>query len=370
MDYDQYQADATKKKEIQDIESQMSQMGGPGDNWGGEGEAAFKRLQERHRQLVEGYTPTNAPAATPAAAPAVQAPATIADIMAKPPEQMTPQELQAATKASQDLLRAKQLVGTARSYGDDATDTLNKMQTAASPLAADTAQKTGTLATTGAIRGARTAGLSKAQAAQTAASQTGGTVMGSYLQDLQNQKANYLRSAESMQQGALGLGSLASQEKQLELQKYGIDTSADIQRAQLGQQQKQYEDQQAWNKANSFLVGIGALLGGAGSLVKSDERVKHDVSTGYGMLDEVVSRVKPHLFKYNQEHEMGEPETERLGIMAQDLEETPLDYMVTPDEEGVKRVDTGQLTLANTAMISELSDKLDRALSYIKKGGR
>jgi hypothetical protein len=52
--------------------------------------------------------------------------------------------------------------------------------------------------------------------------------------------------------------------------------------------------------------------------------------------------------------------------MAQDLEKTPLASTVVTGTDGYKRVDTGQLTLGNTAMITELSDKLDKVFQYLK----
>ena len=51
--------------------------------------------------------------------------------------------------------------------------------------------------------------------------------------------------------------------------------------------------------------------------------------------------------------------------MAQDLEKTPLANTVQEGQDGVKRVDTGRMTMANTAMISDLSRKLDKALEYM-----
>lgn len=264
--------------------------------------------------------------------------------------------------------RSQQIAGASQSFGQNATETNKLAQESASGLARDTAEKVGGMATSGAMRGARTAGLSKAQAAQVGAGQTGNAIMGSYLQDLSQNKANYLRAAEGFQQGALGLGSLSNQRDATQVQREGIQAQTASANAQLAQQKQQWEADQGWRTFSGILGGVGAFASGIGAIF-SDKEVKHDLSSGYGMLEHVTSKVKPYLFKYNKSHETGKPETERLGVMAQDLEQSPLEYVVEKDQDGVKRVDAGQLTMANTAMISELAQKVDKALQFLKNRG-
>ncbi len=56
-----------------------------------------------------------------------------------------------------------------------------------------------------------------------------------------------------------------------------------------------------------------------------------------------------------------------FGVEAQDLEKTPLASVVMDTPQG-KMVDTRHLTTANTAMISELSKKVDTLANYLKAG--
>ena len=114
------------------------------------------------------------------------------------------------------------------------------------------------------------------------------------------------------------------------------------------------------------LLGTGLSAGAALlPLAFSDKNSKTDIKDGYGILEQVMKSVSPKMFKYKDG--FGEDSSKpRVGVMAQDLEKTPLSSTVVTGPDGYKRVDTGQLTLGNTAMITELSDKLDKVFQYLK----
>jgi hypothetical protein len=78
------------------------------------------------------------------------------------------------------------------------------------------------------------------------------------------------------------------------------------------------------------------------------------------MLEHVVKNVPAKYYKYKGDS------AERSGIMAQDLEKTPLKSAVVNTPAG-KAIDTRQLTTANTGMISSLGKKLDEVVDYLKK---
>jgi len=138
----------------------------------------------------------------------------------------------------------------------------------------------------------------------------------------------------------------------LDMQKYGIDKNYQAQKNQIDQQNQ-----------NNLFGGIGAGLSAA-ALLFSDENVKTDIKDGYGILERVASVVNPKTFKVKPEAGgTGETDT---GILAQDLEKTPLASTVVDTPEG-KMVDTRKLTTANTGMLSELSKKVDTLYSFLKE---
>lgn len=149
--------------------------------------------------------------------------------------------------------------------------------------------------------------------------------------------------------GPMALG-YSGQDLQKVLAKMGIDW----QKLQAGQ-----------NQQGQWLQAGAAALPWVLSLFTSDKNKKTDIRDGSGVLDEVANSVRGAKYKYKgSDHE-------EYGVMAQDLEKTPLASTVFDTPDG-KKVDTQRLTTANTAMISELSrkndelaNKLDKALAYI-----
>lgn len=96
--------------------------------------------------------------------------------------------------------------------------------------------------------------------------------------------------------------------------------------------------------------------------IASDKNLKTDIKDGKGMLSSVANAVKGKTYSYKSSPDRGE-----YGIIAQDLEKTPLKSTVIDTPQG-KMVDTRRLTTANTGMISELSDKLDKVIGMINSG--
>jgi len=107
----------------------------------------------------------------------------------------------------------------------------------------------------------------------------------------------------------------------------------------------------------------GGFLSGIASLIPSDKNVKYDIHDDDYLLKSVADAIRGKSFKY-KEGTPGAMGQEEHGIIAQDLEKTPLKSTVMDTTKG-KMIDTGRLTTANTSMIADLSRKLDKALSYI-----
>lgn len=107
----------------------------------------------------------------------------------------------------------------------------------------------------------------------------------------------------------------------------------------------------ATNAQQGFLGNMEKL---GGQWLKSDEKTKKDIKHPMDILDAVVSTVKPYAYKYKGSN------TERIGPMAQDLEKSPLAYTVQTGPDGLKRVDTEALTMANTSLITKLAEELKK----------
>ena len=134
----------------------------------------------------------------------------------------------------------------------------------------------------------------------------------------------------------------------LDMQKYAADKNYQMQQKQLDQQNQN----NMWNAAGTGLSFAAMLF--------SDKDLKEDIKDGYGILDRVTRAVGPKTFRMK-----GDGETQ-VGVMAQDLEKTPLASTVVDTPEG-KMVDTRKLTTANTAMLSDLSKKVDTLYSFLKE---
>jgi len=105
--------------------------------------------------------------------------------------------------------------------------------------------------------------------------------------------------------------------------------------------------------------GVAAFLPSVLPYILSDKTKKTEIRDANGLVDSVADVVRGKYYEYK-----GKPGKGEVGVMAQDLEKTPLASAVKDTPNG-KMVDTQRLTMGNTAMISELAQKLDKALSYL-----
>ena len=92
-------------------------------------------------------------------------------------------------------------------------------------------------------------------------------------------------------------------------------------------------------------------------------------ATSKEVLESLLKNVKPVTYKYKPGFEQLKPEgTPRMGVLAQDLEKTPLKDTVVDTPQG-KQLDVGQLTANNTALIIELASQV-KALQDQLKGAK
>ena len=119
----------------------------------------------------------------------------------------------------------------------------------------------------------------------------------------------------------------------------------------------------------------GALIDAGSSVLQSvvnskmqasDERLKNIFGENEDII-KIFSKINAIEFKYNDEakeipdaEEHGVDDDLHLGIKAQDLEKNPLtESAVSEDEHGHKMVNTDELTMANSAVISEICKRLE-----------
>ena len=128
-------------------------------------------------------------------------------------------------------------------------------------------------------------------------------------------------------------------------------------------------DAASGNNTNGALIdaGSGVLQSVVNSKMQSsDERLKNIFGDNEDII-KIFSKINAIEFKYNDKakeipggEEKGIDEDLHLGIKAQDLEKSPLTASaVSEDESGNKIVDTKELTMTNSAVLSEICKRLE-----------
>lgn len=105
-------------------------------------------------------------------------------------------------------------------------------------------------------------------------------------------------------------------------------------------------------------------VGASDSNLKNKERLER-LFGGDGAID-AFSKIDAYVYKYNDkakelypDGDRGIDDSQHFGPMAQDLAQNPITSgTVHEDDNGYLMVDTRQLTLTNTAMISQLARKV------------
>ena len=120
---------------------------------------------------------------------------------------------------------------------------------------------------------------------------------------------------------------------------------------------------------------FGMNIGNIGTALGSDERLKEIY--GDSISDRIIedfARIAAIDFTYNDKakalygKESGVDDKEHTGVKAQDLEQTDTTKaVVEEDDNGFKKVDTEQLTMTNTAAISELARRVLTLETAIKE---
>ena len=115
----------------------------------------------------------------------------------------------------------------------------------------------------------------------------------------------------------------------------------------------------------------GKMIQGAGAGAASDKNLKDvdKTSTTADIIEKAYKGLDDIIYRYNQKGQaLGEDDKLRAGVTAQSLKGSILESNVFEDpESGYLKVDTAQQTLANTAAIKILFEKIDELEKLIKK---
>jgi hypothetical protein len=114
---------------------------------------------------------------------------------------------------------------------------------------------------------------------------------------------------------------------------------------------------------------LGAAMGGLG-LALSDERKKQSVKAGEQAATSFLSAIQPKTYEYSpagMQSGMAAPGT-HLGVMAQDLERTPVGRAAVQNTPAGKVVDYGQLGGTMLAGLAALNSRLNKVESTAQSG--
>lgn len=137
-----------------------------------------------------------------------------------------------------------------------------------------------------------------------------------------------------------------------------------IAEALSGKAAQQTARQNAKSAFVGSLIGAGGSVG-AGMLSKSDERSKNIEDTPPDM-DKFLETLKPLMFKYKDENSAGAARGENVGVVAQDVEKTPVGKTMVKNTSEGKMLDMQKgfgVILAALAALHDKDKELEKQVS-------
>ena len=214
---------------------------------------------------------------------------------------------------------------------------------------------------------AQTTAANRAQAFGQAASARGGA-----MNQASAQRAALYAGANTNQQAAGQGATLRAQEQQAAMNQYQAGLQAQ-QNAELNRQMgmaqnqvgylnaqtaRQAERNKEENQAKQGMLGMGSsvIMGGLGG---SDERMKHDIGPADKMIEDFLSHISSKRYEYNPG--MGDGPGMRVGVMAQDLEKSPVGRtLVERGDDGMRYVETQRrLPMLLLAALADVHKRLE-----------
>jgi hypothetical protein len=243
-----------------------------------------------------------------------------------------------------------------QSMGANAADYMRLGQEAAQANANQSANAAATQGTQAALQAARSSGLNKGQAALAAGQQAGNIYTGAYQQGLESGQNRYQEAAGQL--AGQGQNMAGRQQAAMNTQLGAAGTQAGIGAQQQGAAAD--TSRQTWGTIGTAAGAIGQVAG-----LLSDERCKDNVETVDSMRGKlkgldvmaIARKIRPVSFEYKSE--VANP-GEKVGVIAQDLEKTALSGVVKEGPDGLKRIDTEELTPALLNMVIQLANEVSR----------
>lgn len=252
--------------------------------------------------------------------------------------------------------------GARESLGTNAADYVQKANAAAQGQAGQEASAASVEGAKNALMAARTAGLNRGQAAVQAGQQATQNYAGTLNNSLQLARQMYQNASQQFanQGTALAARGMNYQQAGQNARQFGYNA-----RNQGNQQNLASAAQSAQAGGNT----ISGLASGAAMLLSDknqkagivDSRLVDKVRGAPGAvltpdLDQLIAKVKPVDYVYKAGS--GEdPNLQRKGVLAQDLEKTSMGDNVKDTPQG-KMIDAGQQTMSNTNLIVQLAQEL------------
>lgn len=114
---------------------------------------------------------------------------------------------------------------------------------------------------------------------------------------------------------------------------------------------------QAGQRYGEGVKGVFDTAGHVASFFMSDERIKENIDPAEEDIEVFLSKLKPYKWDYKDPGKYGEGK--RYGVMAQDMEKSPIGKsFISEDEEGVKRIDYGSAQSTMMAILKDLHDRV------------
>lgn len=168
--------------------------------------------------------------------------------------------------------------------------------------------------------------------------------------------------SQANQQAATDAVQLGTQARLAEQQQ----ATDQLSNAILGSSSQSIGKQQSEGQAESSRIGrFGQVAGGIGTAIAaSDKNSKENISDSGGEARDLLDHLKGKLYEYKDD---SNGDGVHVGIMAQDLEKSPLGRSMVIDDGGMKKVDFGKGFGAVLAAVTEIDDKLKKLESKGKK---
>jgi len=142
----------------------------------------------------------------------------------------------------------------------------------------------------------------------------------------------------------------------------GLDQQRFQNQMMITEGRAQSERDRAKNINAESAANMGAMAGFAQAAaygMASDENVKENIEIAPEQIDDLLNNLTGFKYDYKDPEKHGEGK--RMGVMAQDVEQSEMGKeLVSEDEEGVKRIDTGKSVSAILAGLARMNERLNK----------